>query len=270
MPVPLTPEQLAALEGNSSSGSVTIEVPTQGTPEPNTNYFSQEQLDQAREEARKQEKDKLYSSIEKEKERVNALSSQLELFTKEKEESQRIIAEQKAAEDEARRKREEEELSARDLILRKEDEFEKKLASAQEEWNAKLERLQAERDEAASILEMEQQYQALNSYRARRLAEEQDNIMPDLVDLVTGNSEQEIEASISALVAKTSAIMENIQQSLPTQRVRGISPTGGAPVGPMDNTLEQRTLSLSDLKGLSMKEYETMRDRLLAQARPRR
>jgi hypothetical protein len=264
----LTPEQLAAIDATS------VVVPgtplPQGTPEPNTNYFTQEQLDAAREEARKQEKDKLYKRMEEESTKVSALSSQLEQFNKEREEAQRLAAEQQAAEDEARKKREEDEMSAKDLILRKEDEFKQQLSAAQTEWNEKLARLEAERDAAAATLVLEQQFQALQSYKNRRLGEEQDNIMPEMLDLVSGNTEEEIEASISTLVAKTSAIMENIQQTLPAQRVRGISPVGGTPVGPLDNTLEQQTLTLDQLKGMTMKDYETMRDRLLAQARPRR
>lgn len=243
-----------------------VATPPAPTPAPTTSrVFTEEEV----EAIRRQEKDKLYKSLEDEKERARVLASQLDEFNKEREAAQRLAAEQQAAADEERKRREQEEMDAKSLILAKEDEFNQKLSAAETQWNERLARLEEERDAAALILQKEQEYQQLQSYRSRRLAEEQDNIMPDLIDLVTGNSEAEIDASISALAAKSAAIMDNIQQALPPQRPRGISPLGSTPSGPLDTQTEQQTFSLEQIKAMGNDDWQKYRDRLLQATSPR-
>jgi len=275
-PKQVTQEQLNTLQDTAfiidAPDNSASEIRTHGQNEPrtaNTRLFSEEEV----EAIRKQEKDKLYQTIEKEKERVNLLSSQLDLFTKEREEAQRIVAEGQQREEEARKARELDELSARELIAFKESEWNQKLSAAEVGWNAKLDAIQAERDAAAALLAQEQQYQALQIYKNRRLQEQGDAIVPEFVQLLEetsgfGNSEEEVEWAISTLVAKSSSMIENIQQSAQQQRPRGVSPTGGTPTGPMDNTMEQQTLTANDIKRMSIADYSKVRDRLMAQASP--
>ena len=267
----VTPEQLNDL----SESAFIIDVPAQAPPAVNTpipgRVFTEEEV----EAIRKQEKDKLYQTIEKEKERVNSLSTQLDQYTKEREEAARIMAEEAHHQDEARKAREQEELSAKELIAVKETEWNQKLTAAETGWSQKLEALQAERDATAALLAQEQHFQSVLSYKNRRLQEVSESVVPEFVQLLEetsgfGNSEEEVERAISALVTKSSSMIENIQQSTQQQRLRGVSPTGGAPTGPLDNIMEQQTVTANDIKNMSLADYAKVRDRLMAQARPYR
>ena len=248
--------------------AVVIDTPVQApveqeastpTPDPrtrNTRMFSEDEV----EAIRRQEKDKLYDKI-------NKLQDQVEIFNREREEQKRIAEEAATKEAEERRLREEEEMSAKDLLAKKEDEFQQRINSAQQEWEEKFTALQQESEAQKAVLEQERRFQELESFKSRRIAEEQDNIMPELLDFVKGNTEDEIEASISAVVARTSAIVENIQQAMPQrQNLRGVPATGSTPIGPLENMTEQQTLTSADIANMSMDQYAQIRDRLLAQA----
>lgn len=247
--------------------AITIDVPAQ-QPAPvqevapttqrevNSRMFSKEEVEMIR----RQEKDKLYDKISK-------LQEQVEIFNTEREEQKRIAEELAAKEEAERRQREEAEMSAKDLLMKKEDEFEKRINTVQNEWEEKFVRLQQEADAQKALLDQERRFQELESYKSRLIAENQENIMPELIDFIRGNSEEEIEASISAVVARTSAIVENIQQAMPQrQNLRGVPATGSTPIGPMENMTEQQTFSSADIANMSMDQYAQIRDRLLAQA----
>lgn len=222
----------------------------------NTRMFSQEEV----ESIRRQEKDKLYDKISK-------LQEQVEVFNHERGEQKRLAEETSAREAEERRLREEEEMSAKELLLKKEDEFQQRLNTAQQEWEEKFTALQQESEAQQAVLEQERRFQELESFKSRRIAEEQDNIMPELMDFIRGNSEDEIESAISAVKTRTSAILENIQQAMPQQqRLRGVPATGSTPTGPLENMTEQQTFTSADIAGMSMEQYAQVRDRLLASA----
>ncbi len=209
--------------------------------------------------ARRQEKDKLYPQL-------TQLEQRLAVFEQERAEQAARSEAAANAEAEERRKREEAELSAHDLVLKKEDEWKSTFNTAQSEWETKFNALQAQSEARAELLDRERAYQELQQYKSRRLTEEQENIMPELMDLVSGNTQEEIDSSIQQVVAKTSAIVSNIQQSLPAtpQRPRGIAPVGATPSGPLENQLEQQTLTPEMIRNMSMDQYAQVRDRLLA------
>jgi hypothetical protein len=235
----------------------TPEPPAQPAPAPaseNSKLFSAEDI----EAARRQEKEKLYPKLTK-------MEEQLALFQQEREEAQRLAAEQAETEAKARREAEEAELSAKDLLTKKEDEWNQRLNTAQQEWEEKFNALQAESEAKAELLERERRFQELESYKTRRLQEEADNIAPQLLNFIKGNSEEEIDAAISDAVASTSAIMEEVQASLP-QRPRTIPATGGAPSGPLENATEQQTFTAAQIAAMSDAEYAQHRVSLLAAA----
>lgn len=247
---------------NDTGDSITIDVPTQQAAAPeaprteNSKLFTQEEV----EGIRRQEKDKLYDKISK-------LQEQVEIFNNEREEQKRLAEELAAKEAEERRQREEAEMSAKELLMKKEDEFQQRINTVQQEWEQKFGLLQQEAETQKMILEQERRFQELESYKSRRIQEKQDEIMPELLDFVRGNNEEEIEASISAVVVRTSAILENIQQAMPQQqRLRGVPATGSTPIGPLENATEQQTLTGADIASMTMDQYAQVRDRLLAQA----
>lgn len=254
------------MSGTSVTDGVTVPVtstevapvqvaPAPAAPAPRT--FTEDDI----ESARRQEKEKLYPRIDKLETQISAFNQEREALAAQHAEAQRVA-------DEARKQREESELSAIDLVKKKEDEWGERFNTAQADWQSKFNKLQETSEAQAQLLERERAFQALKSYTDRRLAEEAENIMPHLVDLVTGNTEEEIESSISAAAARTAAIVADIQQALPVHpaQLRVISPMGGTPTGPLDNTTEQRTFTAADIAAMSMTEYAQYRDRLLPAA----
>lgn len=217
--------------------------------------FTAEQL----EAARRQEKDKLYPKL-------TELEQKVSLFEQERSEALNAANAAAEAEAQARREREEAEMSAKELLAVKEDQWNKTLNSVQSEWEQKFNALQQESEARQALLEKEREYQELVSYKNRRLSEEADNIMPELIDLIDGNTVAEIDLAISRVVEKSSAIVQNIQQSLPQpqQRPRSISTVGGVPNGPLENAQDQRVLTNDDIQSMSIAEYAQIRDRLLS------
>ncbi len=235
-------------EANGAGGT------TPPAPAPNENQrFTAEDL----EKARQQEKDKLYPKIDR-------MSEQLEVFAQERAEQQRLQAEAQTRADEERKRLEEEELGFKELLTKKEDEWKSTLNTVQSEWEEKLNALKEERDAHAALLDKERRFQELTSYKNRRIQEEADNIMPELYDLVQGETEESIEAAISLVAAKTSAILEQVQQATASRpALRPVPSTGSAPSGPAENLQEQRTLTMDDIKKMDMSTYAANRHLLM-------
>lgn len=219
---------------------------------------------------RKQEKDKMYKRLEEADARVKSMEEQMNLIASEREAARKEAEERAAKEAELLRQREIEELSAKELLLKKEDEFNQRISSVEQEWQARLAEIEHQRQAQEALLEKERQLQALDHYRQSRLQQEQETIIPELIDLVSGNTEEEIEQSISVLRQRSSAIIESIQQATAQQqgRLRG-APVTAPPVGPMETQTEYQTLTAEDIRNMPMEQYTKMRDRLL-NARPQR
>lgn len=230
-----------------------------------TKTFTEEDV----ESIRKQEKDKMYKRLEEADSRVKAMEEQMALIASEREQARKEAEERAAKEAELIRQREIEEMSAKELLLKKEDEFNQRISSVEQEWQERLATIEAQRQAQEALLEKERAHQALDHYRQARLQQEQETIIPELIDLISGNSEEEIEQSISLLRERSSAIIESIQQATAASqsRLRG-APVTAPPVGPMETQTEYQQLSAEDIRNMPMEQYTKMRDRLL-NARPR-
>lgn len=251
-----TDAAFAAMQAEAAAVTGTGDAP----PAPassNSRLFTEEDIAHARRE----EKDKLYSKL-------NKLEQELETIRLEREEAARIAREAAESEDRARREREEAEMSAKELVLKKEDEFAQRLNTAQSEWEQKFQALQAESEARAALLEKERLFQELQSYKNRRLGEEAENIIPEILEAdpnaINGESIEEIEASIQRVLTVSSAIMQKVQPLVQQaqQRPRGISATGAIPGGPMENGTEQQVITVSDVKGMTMDQWREVRGRL--------
>jgi len=218
------------------------------------------------EKIRQQEKDKLYKRLEDSDGRVKSLEDQLSTLSNESEVSKAEAARLAKAESDAIRKREDEELSAKELITKRETEFDEKLKVVETEWEGRLAKIEEERASQEAMLEKERRYRELETYLGRRMVEEEEYIIPELRDLASGTTEDEIDNSIAILKDRSSAILESIQQSTQPSGLRG-SPVTAPPVGPMETQTEQQTLSAEDIRNMPMEQYMQMRDRLL-KARP--
>ena len=218
------------------------------------------------EKIRQQEKDKLYKRLEDSDGRVKALEEQLTTLSTESDETRSEAARLAKAESDALRRREEEELSAKELITLRETEFDEKLKTVETEWEGRLAKIEEERASQEAMLEKERRYRELETYLGRRMVEEEEFIIPELRDLASGTTEEEIDNSIAILKDRSSAILESIQQSAQPSGLRG-SPVTAPPVGPMETHSEQQTLTAEDIRDMPMEQYSQMRDRLL-KARP--
>lgn len=203
--------------------------------------------------ARAQEKEKLYPQVEKLKEEL-ALLKQREA-EREAEEAKRK-AERKQREAEAAKKKKEEEeaeLSAKELLVRKEQEL-----------MAQIEQERAEREKALALLEQERKLQQLMQYRQQRLEQERDNIIPELIDLIQGSSEDEIEQSILGLKEKSAKIFDSVSQASVQSRKEMVGARVTSPAsGPLDNDSEQRSYSPEDISEMSLADYAKNRAKLL-------
>ena len=206
--------------------------------------------------AREQEKAKLYPQMEKMKEELATLKkAREEEAAKEAEREAKRVA--KEAEKAAKAKqKEEEELSVKELLSKKE-----------QEWESRLEAERLERERAFAMLEKEREFQELNNYRQGRLEQERDNIVPELIDLISGNTKDEVEQSISMLKEKSASISSSVQQAMQTakQQMAGTRITNPA-AGPLDNDSSQQSLTPDSIRDLSMAEYATQRAKLLGTA----
>jgi hypothetical protein len=238
--------------------NLAMEAFTEGATEdtllPNTDAVAE-----AIQKARAQEKAKLYPQMEK-------LQDELASLKKERDERQAKEAERKAqraareAESAAeRRKQEESELEVRDLLAKKEQEFQQQLAAER-----------AEREKAFALLEREREFQELNSYRQSRLEAERENIVPELIDLVSGNTKDELEASIADLKSRSAKLLESVAQVAQQTRkdMQGARITVPAS-GPLDNDSDSRSYTPDNISNMSMADYAKNRAKLLGNTNTR-
>ena len=135
------------------------------------------------------------------------------------------------------------------------------LSLKEKEWTAQLEEVKNENARSLALVERERQYAALTEYRNRRVQEEQDNIIPELVDLISGNTPEEIEQSITGLRDRSSKILDSASQAMQSARREM---TGTRPTLPptMENNSDQQQFSAEQIAAMSVTEYAKVRERL--------
>jgi DNA repair exonuclease SbcCD ATPase subunit len=245
---PMTAAEVGQIETEVSASQQPLQVVEQMAPQQPSEqgkFFSEDDVLRIRQE----EKDKLYS-------RLNNYETQLSELQAERDarlEEERIARE--AAEAEQRRK-EEETMEVRDLLQRREEEF-----------NSRFAEMESRMEQERAIYEQEKQFNELQSYRQAALEQNAEYIMPELRDLVTGNSVEEIEISIDAMKTRTSAIMQSMQDAVQSQRqaMRGTTPTA-PPVGPMEQEPALETMTPDQIRNMDPGTYAKYRARLLQAA----
>ena len=145
-------------------------------------------------------------------------------------------------------------MDVRDLLKKKESEF-----------NEQLERERQARESAFALLEREREYADLQSYRTSVLEAERENIIPELLDLVSGNTREEVEQSIESLKERSARILESAQAAMQnTRREMTGTRTTLPPAGPLDINSEQRNFTAEEIAAMPMNEYAKYRQRLLS------
>ena len=221
-----------------------VPVPTNEPVIP-SGYVSEQDMLARIERARQEEKDKLYPRFEE-------LSTSVRTLTQEREERLTVEStEQLRLADEARIAKEAE-MDARTLAENYKSEMDTRFAALEE---------QRAIDQA--IAQKEIQLAGLESYTVRRLSEEQNAILPELLDLVTGSSQEAVEESIAKMKERTSLIMTGVQEFIgqqPPQRIPPISVTGQPPIdsGAGNDPLD-RQITHEEIGAMTMEEYTANR-----------
>lgn len=206
--------------------------------------------------AREQEKAKLYPQLEKMKEELASLKREREEAASREAERQARIAEEEARAAQLKKEQEENELSFKDLLKKKEQEFQ-----------AQLENERLERERAIALLDQERKFQELMNYRQARLEQERDNIIPELIDLIEGDSQDAIEQSIATLKEKSARILDSAQQAMQSARAQMAGPRITAPAaGPLDTNSDTQTLTPDSIRDMSLADYAKQRAKLLGNA----
>jgi hypothetical protein len=243
---PLTQAELQRIQ--TTEGQPVVITTPQGQ-----RVFTEQDVARIREE----EKTKLYDRMKGQDERLSSMDSELKAMRAEREqrEAERAAEQQRLA-DEAKA-REEQEMDVRQLLERRDN-----------EWEARFAAIQDERAKDQAIFEQERRFNQVQIYRRDRIEQEAEWILPELRDLIVGGDEGEVDEAIEVMKQRTAAIVENIQATLTQQRqpIRGVSPTGGPPVGPMEQQTAVETLSEEDIRKMDPRDYAKYRDRLLSYA----
>ena len=141
--------------------------------------------------------------------------------------------------------------------------FKTLLKTKEAEWAEKLEAERLERERTFALLQREREYQELDAYRRQRLEQERDNIAPELIDLVAGNTKDELEASITVFKDRSTKIFENLQQVAQQSRKEMVGARVTAPAsGPLDND-SASNIAPNDIANMSMADYAKNRAKLL-------
>lgn len=223
-------------------------APVQGwQPTPGVRYFTEDEVGAIRTE----EKEKLYS-------RITSVEEQLAQAQAEREARETEIAEAQARAAEAERLRQEQEMDVRQLLDKRD-----------QEWNQRFTTVEQERERDRAIYDQERRFLEVDRYRLAMMDRNRENILPELLDLIEGTTEEEVDRSIDILTQRTAAILGSIQQAVTTQRgpIRGVSPTGAPPMGPTDTLTNTETLTEAQIRAMDPEEYKRYREPLLRIAR---
>ena len=116
-----------------------------------------------------------------------------------------------------------------------------------------------------ALLEQERKFAELQAYRQQAIETNRDNIIPQLVDYIQGDTPEEINASIEGLVSRSNSILESAQNAMQQQRREMPGARVTAPgVGPLETNSEPRQFTAADIASMPMNEYAKIRGSILS------
>lgn len=225
-----------------------IQVVDQPSNGPTNARFTDEDI----ERARQQEKDKLYPRIEEMSEQLKTLKAE-----RDAEQAERARLAQEA--EDLRKAKEEEEMDLRSLMERREAEMRSEISTLNERY---------EMDRA--VFERERAMHEAQAYRQARIEQESEYILPELRDLIGGDTPDQVDASIEEMKARSEAIFNNMAAAAQPQPFRGAAMPSVPPVGPMEQLPQHETLTADDIRNMSMDDYKRYREQLLRATNPQR
>ncbi len=176
---------------------------------------------------RAQEKDKLYGQLTRTTEELTSLREQVGGLTAEQQRREAALAEEQARLEREAQAKEEEELTSKQLLDRRQKEWEDRLAQTEQTFNSRLEAEEQKRQEAVALAAKEREFSDLREYITTQIAANADNIAPQLVQFVGGNTREEVDANIARAIEGTNQITAEMQSMLNPQQ---IDPATGQPV----------------------------------------
>jgi len=217
------------------------ENPVNPVPQEN-NVISKEEHERILAKVRDDEKAKLYPEIEKAKSSANALENEIEKLREESKQRQQELEDLRSGK------------------IKEGETINRELAELREK-NQRIEKaLETVASEAAERVRLSE----LASFRERKIRE---TGLKHLHDLVKGNSEEEIEASIAEVAKKENSIVlaakEEARKDLAKTLPKPISPDGSKT--PFSGMISPK--KKSDIARLRGSEYEKVRAQLLAEAK---
>lgn len=259
-----TPPQIPVVPASATPSGTSIEPPANGaqSPAPSPASFQHgangERTFTAAdlEKARQQEKDKLYSQLESMQQAQKAQQEFIATIQKEREDAAAKAEQEEKDRLAAEKAKQDAELSAKDLL-------EQKLRETNDTWEQKFKELADQRALEKATADKERAYQELVNYRNSQITEAGDDIAPQFHDFITGETKEAIQAGIERAKAATLSIAQQVAVAQQQQRsqMRGVAPTGLAPIGPLDNNSGQQTYTPEQLQNMSMKEYAEFRQK---------
>src|SRR5215831_7419819 len=241
---PPTAQNLAPPQGGQTAQPPVqiINNPAPQAQEIQGRFYTEEQVQQMRQETDA---------------RLAEMGGQLQQLQEERQAREAAIAQQQQEAEAATRAAEEAQMDVRQLMEKRD-----------KEWQQRWDSLQEEREKDRAIFEREREFNALQDYRRDRIQQEEEFLMPQLRDLVGGNTYEEIDQSIELMKQRSASIMADVQEAqaqLIRPPLRSAATTGQPSMGgPLEQQPNVEQLSLDDIKKMDNQTYGRYRDRLMA------
>lgn len=224
-----------------------------------------EQVEAARraalETARTEEREKLYGKIRQTDDRYKEMDAEVKRLTDLEAQRVKDDAKRQAEVEKAKQKAAEAELSAKDLLEKRQQEWEDQRARDRAEQDSKLAEIVRQRELDQAVMAKEREMAALQLYIRDQVEAERDNIAPELLAYIGGDTQEQVDASIARVKETTAAIIEGMRQAQVQHRagMPGVAPSGGATAITPGLDTGQQQITAEDINKMSMKEFAALR-----------
>lgn len=220
---------------------------------PNVNLFTAE----AMEEARRQERNKLNSRVQTEKEKAAALSKELEELRAFREQADADALAKVKSDERKARKEAEKDMTAKEILEQRERDWERQREQDRNELTQQLEAMRREREQEKAQLKLEREVLDLQNYATTAVSKalNEKTIAPQFARFINGTSKEVIDQQIVDAMEATAEIVAEVagqQAAVQPAPRRGVSVNNGpSSIGSMTEVTEEAV----DYTNLSLKDY---------------
>jgi hypothetical protein len=229
---------------------------------------------------RQEEKDKVYGRLDAVQQELASFKEQVGSLTAAEQRRQAQLKDEEARLEAEAREKETEELDAKSLLAKREQEWRDEQARLQQEWESRFESIELERKNAEALAQREREFNDLKDYAQSQVEAHKDDIAPQLLPWITGNSREEIDTAIARAVQTTASLTEEMQAVI--GQTQQVDPATGqviqqpaftpappatpgtrvsAPVG-ADPAAQFQTLTPEQIANMPMDQYAKLRGTL--------